>query len=111
MGQLNTLIGAAPLRRGHRRSIDTAGRSFNPTASRPGSRVRTQARRCLIANSVATTALVREWCYAAREYQHWQLYEVRRVLRELGVKEIGRSGGRGRPIIWTTKGNESIGGN
>jgi hypothetical protein len=63
----------------------------------------TQARRGLIANDgIATTTQLLKWAYP-RERQHWHCNELRRVLRQLGVKEIGRAGGRARPIIWSIR--------
>jgi hypothetical protein len=84
------------------RSIDTALAAFNPTLPRRG-RIATQARRCLIANGVATTSQIREWCYVGKPRRHWHHTEIRRALRQLGAKEIGRAGGPGRPIIWSIR--------
>jgi hypothetical protein len=84
------------------RSIATARLSFNPRKSRTG-RLMTQARRGLIANDgLATTSQLLQWAYP-RERKHWHCNELRRSLRQLGIKEVGRSGGRGRPIIWAMR--------
>jgi hypothetical protein len=84
-----------------RRSVATARLSFNPTLPRRGSRVATQARRCLIAkNGLATMTQLKAWCYAGREHRHWQYEVIREALRRLGARPIGRAGGIGRPGIW-----------
>ena len=84
-----------------RRSIARARVSFNPTSCRPGGRVATQARRCLIAkNGVASMTQLKDFCYAGREHRHWQYEVIREALRRLGARPIGRAGGIGRPGIW-----------
>src|SRR5262245_21966329 len=84
------------------RSIARARQSFNPTTSRSG-RLMVQARRGLIANGgLATTSQLLAWAYP-HDRKDWHCNELRRSLRQLGVKEVGRSGGRGRPIIWATR--------
>lgn len=87
-----------------KRSIATARLSFKPTANRPGARVATQARRCLIAkNGLATMTQLKAWCYAGREHRHWQYEVIREALHRLGAKQIGRAGGVGRPSIWAAR--------
>jgi hypothetical protein len=82
------------------RSIARARLSFNPTLGRRG-RVTVQARRCLTAkNGLATMTQLKAWCYAGREHRHWQYEVIREALQRLGAKQIGRSGGIGRPGIW-----------
>ena|SRR6516225_1303167 len=84
------------------RSITTARISFNPTKPRSG-RLMVQARRGLIANDgLATTSQLLQWAYP-HDRKHWHCNELRRSLRQLGVKEVGRSSGRGRPIIWAIR--------
>ena len=86
---------------GRRYSIARARLSFNPTLDRPGGRVMTQARRCLIAkNGVATMTQLKARCYAGREHRHWQYEVIREALRRLGARRIGRGSGIGRPGIW-----------
>jgi hypothetical protein len=64
----------------------------------------TGCRRCLVArNGVATVREIREWAYVGRPQRHWQYAEIRRALRQLGAKQLGRSGGRGRPGIWAIR--------
>ena len=62
-----------------------------------------QAGRGLIAHDgVATTTQLLQWAYP-RERQRWHCNELRRALRQLGAKEIGRADGLGRPIIWALR--------
>src|SRR5262249_34066243 len=85
-----------------RSRIARALAASNPTLPRVG-RLMRQAKHCLIANDgSATTTQIRAWCYPGRERRHWHHAEVRRALRQLGAKPIGRSPtGIGRPGIWT----------
>jgi hypothetical protein len=100
MQQIGISLSSADLRRRRRTSIDIARKSFNPRNSRTG-RLVTQARRGLIANDgLATTSQLLQWAYP-HERRHWHCDELRRALRKLGAKQLGRSGGRGRPIIWS----------
>jgi hypothetical protein len=85
---------------GARPRIASALAAFNPTLPRRG-RVGRQGRRGLIANNgVATTSQLLEWAYPG-ERKRWHYAELRRALRGLGIKEIGRANGYGRPIIWS----------
>jgi hypothetical protein len=87
---------------GRTRPIDKALAAFNASLPRRG-RVMTQCRRCLVAHQVATTTEIREWCYVGTERQHWHFTNIRRALRQLGAKQIGRATGMGRPGIWVWK--------
>jgi len=96
---MNTLAGARETRQ---RSIDTARLSFNPRNLRTG-RLMTQARRGLIAhNGLATTSQLLQWAYPHGR-KDWHCDELRRSLRRLGIKELGRGRGRGGPIIWSLR--------
>jgi hypothetical protein len=60
-----------------------------------------QARRCLIANNGrATTAELKVWCYAGRVHHHWHYEVIREALLRIGTRQMGRSGGPGRPAIY-----------
>ena len=84
---------------GAMRPIDRARALADPTLPRRG-RLKTQAKRALVTHSgQASTSQIREWCYVGKPYQHWHHTEIRRALRQLGVKEVGRARGPGRPII------------
>ena len=47
---------------------------------------------------------LREWCYPGRPRQHWFYINIKRALRRLGAKPIGRARGRGCPAIWSLDG-------
>ena len=88
---------------GRRRSIERARLSAIPTNPRWG-RVMLGCRRGLIAgNGFATVSLLREWCYAGRPYRPWHCGEIRRALKQIGARQIGRARGMGAPGIWTLK--------
>ena len=81
------------------RPIDRALAEFNPRLPRRG-RLMVQAQRGLIANGgTASTSRLLEFAYP-RGRKHWHCDELRRALRQLGAKEVGRAPGPGRPIIW-----------
>ena len=81
------------------RSVSKARLSFNPGKKRIG-RLMTQARRGLIANNgLATTTQLLGWAYP-HVRKHWHCDELRRSLRQLGARELGRANSTGRPIIW-----------
>jgi len=46
------------------------------------------------------TELCSRWCYPGRERQHWFYINIKRALRLIGARQIGRAGGIGRPGIW-----------
>jgi len=85
------------------RAIDTALAAFNPTLPRRG-RLMTQCKRGLVVNDgMATTSQLLDWCYCGESRRHWHPNEIRRALRQLGAKEVGRARGPGRPIIWSLR--------
>jgi hypothetical protein len=85
------------------RSMFRALQSFNASAPRQGAIAR-QCRRCLIGhNGVATMAEFKAWAYAGREHRHWQYWNIKRALKRLGAKQIGRAGGRARPAIYAIR--------
>ena len=72
------------------RSIAKARLSFNAALPRPGGRVATQIRRCLIAHSgVARMRDLRAWAYPAQPRQHWHSKWIYPALRRLGARRIG----------------------
>ena len=88
------------------RPIDRARALVDPTLPR-GGRLKTQAKRALVAhNGQASTSQIREWCYVGKPYRGWHHTEIRRALRQLEVKEVGRARGPGRPIIWSIRSTE-----
>jgi hypothetical protein len=83
-----------------KRSIARARLSAIPTNPRWG-RVMRQCRRGLIAaRGLATVGQLRAWCYAGRQYRPWHCGEIRRALKQIGAKQIGRARGMGAPGIW-----------
>jgi hypothetical protein len=86
------------------------GRSRSPTRQwalviasfpREGAIAR-QCRRCFIArNGSATMTELRAWSYAGRDHKHWQYWNIKRALKRLGAKQIGRASGHGRPAIYS----------
>ena len=63
-----------------------------------------QAKRGLVAHDgEATTPQLWKWCYPGTRYKRWHTGEICRALRQLGVKEVGRAPGPGRPIIWSSR--------
>jgi hypothetical protein len=83
-----------------RSRIATARRSFNARLPRVG-RVRRQCERCLTIHNPASMSQLRSWCYAGEPFQRWQCWSIKRALRKLGARQIGRAGGIGRPGIWS----------
>jgi hypothetical protein len=84
-----------------RRSIARARSSAIPTNPRWG-RVMRGCRRGLIAgDGSATVSQLRQWCYAGRQYRPWHCGEIRRALKQIGARQIGRATGMGAPGIWT----------
>ena len=77
-------------RNGAARSIARARQSFNASLPRPGSRVATQIRRCLIAHDgVASMAQLRSFAYVGQPRQHWHYKWIYSALRRLNAKRIG----------------------
>jgi hypothetical protein len=83
------------------RAIGTARQSFNPALPRLG-RLMRQCQRCLwVHDGIATSTQLLSYCYPGQPRRHWHHGEVRRALRAIGAKPIGRSPtGVGRPGIW-----------
>jgi hypothetical protein len=44
---------------------------------------------------------LRAWSYAGRDHKHWQYWNIKRALKRLGAKQIGRASGHGRPAIYS----------
>jgi hypothetical protein len=85
------------------RSAFRARLSAIPTNPRWG-RIMIGARRGLIAgNGIATVSQLREWCYAGRPYRPWHCGEIRRALKQIGARQIGRARGMGAPGIWAIR--------
>jgi hypothetical protein len=74
---------------------------FDAGAPRDG-RVKTQCRRCFIANDMqpVTSADLRRWAFAGQPRQQWMHWSLTRALRSLGARQIGRASGGARPAIW-----------
>jgi hypothetical protein len=85
-----------------RRSITRARLSFDASLPREG-RIARQCRRCLIAKDRPVTMTeLKQWCYAGQEHRHWQYWNIKRALRKLGARQIGRANSPGRPAIYAT---------
>ena len=80
-----------------RPSIFTALAAFDARLPRRG-RVERQVRRCLVAHDgIASMTDLRAWCYLGQPCQRWQYWSIKRALRRLGARKIGRAGRAG---IW-----------
>src|SRR5437764_9871319 len=72
------------------RALVKARARFNASLQRPGGRVVTQCRRCLIAHSgVVRMKDLRAWAYAGQPRQHWQYSRIYSALRRLGAQRTG----------------------
>jgi hypothetical protein len=81
------------------RPIDRALAAFNPSLPREG-RIQRQCRRALLVRSAVTMAeLCSHWCYPCRP---WFYINIKRALRKLGARQIGRANSPGRPAIYAT---------
>jgi hypothetical protein len=82
---------------------ESGWKSFNPSLPREG-RLARQIRRAFTAcnNRPLSMRELREWCYAGRARQHWFYINIKRALARLGARQIGRSGGIGRPAVYAT---------
>jgi hypothetical protein len=73
------------------------------SAPREGAIAR-QCQRCFIAhNQTAHMGQLKSWCYAGREHRHWMYWNIKRALKRLGARQIGRAGGRARHAIWAIR--------
>jgi hypothetical protein len=77
--------------------------AFNPSAPRLG-RVALQCKRAFIAHDFKPLSMreLREWCYPGRPRRHWFYINIKRALRRLGARQIGRAGGSARPALYAT---------
>ena len=72
------------------RALVRARARFNASLPRPGGRVVTQCRRCLIAHSgVVRVKDLRAWAYAGQPRAHWHYKWIYAALRRLNAKRIG----------------------
>jgi hypothetical protein len=86
------------IRRGRSR-IARALAAFDASKPRPGGRLLTQCRRCLLVHPNGATT-IKQWCYAGGEHRHWHYWNLKRALLSLGAKPIGFARARGAPAIW-----------
>jgi hypothetical protein len=82
-----TIVAARP------RSTDMGRMRVIASLPREG-RVERQARRAFVSNGARPLSMseLREWCYCGRKRQHWFYINIKRALRRLGARRIGRSG-------------------
>ena len=86
---------------GARSPIARARLSFNAALPRQG-RIVAQCRRAFIAHDFQPVSMaeLKRWAYPGREHRHWMYWSIKRALRKLGARRIGRAGGIGRPAVW-----------
>ena len=69
------------------RSIARARLSFNAALPRPGGRVATQIRRCLVAHDgIVSMTQLRSFAYVGQPRQHWHYKWIYAALRRLNAK-------------------------